>query len=164
MKLPESGHVSLADLDIDLGKRAVLRAGAKLPIKGKSYDLLRHLVERHPGTASHADILESVWEGVVVSQDTLMQRVKLLRKALGETGKEERYIASVHGTGYRLVPAPSMAEPGAKPSAAGGSISWGKLRLTALVLLLAVVVLVTREGMLFHAIKHAVKHAFYAGP
>ena len=48
-------------------------------------------------------LIRDVWDDVVVSDETLAQRVRLLRQALGEDSQNPRYIASVRGRGYRLI-------------------------------------------------------------
>ena len=46
--------------------------------------------------------MERVWPGLVVAPETVSQRVKLLRQALGEHANAPRYIEAVRGRGYRL--------------------------------------------------------------
>ena len=56
-----------------------------------------------------------VWHGVIVSPETISQRAKLLRDALGDDPRHPRYVASVRGRGYRLTaevtPLPATARP-----------------------------------------------------
>ncbi|MET0987042.1 MAG: winged helix-turn-helix domain-containing protein [Steroidobacteraceae bacterium] len=47
--------------------------------------------------------MAQVWPGLVVSTETVVQRVKLLRAALHENPNAPRYIASMRGRGYHLV-------------------------------------------------------------
>jgi hypothetical protein len=49
-------------------------------------------------------LMERVWPGLVVGLDTVSQRVKLVREALGDDAEQPRYIATVRGRGYRMVP------------------------------------------------------------
>src|SRR5882724_1825628 len=107
----------LADLTVDLQKRTVQRAGKRLPVKGRSFQLLQSLLERYPETAGHRELMEGVWKDLVVTPDALSQRVRLLRKALGDPGGEAGYIVSVHGQGYRLAQAPRLETQTAPASA-----------------------------------------------
>jgi hypothetical protein len=60
--------------------------------------------------------MDQVWGDVVVSPETLTQRVKLVRDALGDDPHEPRYIGLVRGEGYRLIAAVStLAPPKARP-------------------------------------------------
>src|SRR6185503_12261684 len=66
-----------------------------------------------------------VWHGAVVSPETISQRAKLLRDALGDDSRQPRYVASVRGRGYRLVAdvtplLPPVAHAALPASAASG--------------------------------------------
>ena len=94
----------VGDLDVDVGRVVVSRAGQPLPLPKLSFDLLLALTECAPDVASLDELLDRVWGGVIVSPETVSQRVKLLRDALGDDPKQPRYIAGVRGRGYRLIP------------------------------------------------------------
>jgi TolB-like protein/TPR repeat protein len=56
-------------------------------------------------------LMQEVWGKVVIGEETVKQRVKLLRKALGDSSETPKYIASVRGRGYRLIaPVEPLAE------------------------------------------------------
>ena len=93
-----------ADLVLDPGRRSVQRGTAPLVMPRKSFDMLQALVEAAPDTLSTDELMDRVWQGVVVSQPTVAKRVELLRQALGDDSRSPRYIALVRGHGYRLVP------------------------------------------------------------
>jgi TolB-like protein/DNA-binding winged helix-turn-helix (wHTH) protein len=94
----------VADLDVDLGRACVLRDGTEIPLPRLSFDLLVALVQVAPNLASYEHLMQSVWPGVVVGPETVSQRVKLLREALGDAARDPRYVGAVRGRGYRLIP------------------------------------------------------------
>ena len=102
---PTSGPAGyqVDDLTIDLGPRRVRRAGTAIPLKALSFDLLVALVRAAPGLLSFDELSERVWPGLVVTPETIVQRVKLLRSALGDDPQAPRYIEGVRGRGYRMV-------------------------------------------------------------
>jgi hypothetical protein len=51
---------------------------------------------------SKDELIAEVWGDVIVTDETLMQRVRLLRQSLGDDSQNPRYIAAVRGRGYRL--------------------------------------------------------------
>ena len=111
-----------------------------IPLKGLSFDLLVALVRAAPGLLSFDQLSERVWPGLVVTPETIVQRVKLLRDALGDEPQAARYIEGVRGHGYRLVAAvrPLTGSPSTTaPTAPARSISlrWigGALALGVLV-------------------------------
>jgi TolB-like protein/DNA-binding winged helix-turn-helix (wHTH) protein len=91
------------DLTIDLASRRVRRAGAVIPLKALSFDLLVTLVRAAPNLLSFDQLSERVWPGLVVTPETIVQRVKLLRGALGDDPHAPRYIEGVRGRGYRML-------------------------------------------------------------
>jgi len=96
----------VADLRIDAGAGLVLRNGEEIDLPPLSFDLLLQLVRNAPRAVGREELLETVWRGAVVEPHTLKQRVKLLRQSLGDDPRRPRYIATVRGRGYRLVPRP----------------------------------------------------------
>lgn len=91
------------DLLVDLVEFRVYRAGVHLPLPKLSFDLLVALAQFAPRLVSLDGLARSVWAGLVVNRETVSQRVKLLRDALGEKKRSPRYIQSVRGRGYRLL-------------------------------------------------------------
>src|SRR5690348_3824691 len=91
------------DLTIDLAPRRVRRAGTVIPLKALSFDLLVALVRAAPSLLSFDELSERVWPGLVITPETIVQRVKLLRGALGDDPQAPRYIEGVRGRGYRML-------------------------------------------------------------
>jgi TolB-like protein/DNA-binding winged helix-turn-helix (wHTH) protein len=91
------------DLTIDLAPRRVRRAGTVIPLKALSFDLLVTLVRAAPALVSFEQLSERVWPGLVITPETIVQRVKLLRGALDDDPHAPRYIEGVRGRGYRMV-------------------------------------------------------------
>jgi len=108
---PSTGQLSRTD---DEGLRLDAR-----PLR-----LLVYLAGRAGETIGMDELLEQVWPGVVVTQDSVYQAITALRRALGDDSKQPRYIATVPRLGYRLIAAvqtlPAAAEPGLSGGAALG--------------------------------------------
>jgi TolB-like protein/DNA-binding winged helix-turn-helix (wHTH) protein len=100
---PDPAGYQLDDLTIELAPRRVRRAGTLIPLKALSFDLLVTLVRAAPNLLSFDQLSERVWPGLVISPETIVQRVKLLRAALGDEPQAPRYIEGVRGRGYRMV-------------------------------------------------------------
>lgn len=92
------------DLVVDSRRVAVTRAGVNLALPKLTFDLLVALIEAAPGVVSPDELMDRVWPGLVVSPETVSQRIKLLRDSLGDNSKSPRYVAGVRGRGYRLLP------------------------------------------------------------
>jgi DNA-binding winged helix-turn-helix (wHTH) protein len=65
--------------------------------------LLVTLVRAAPNLLSFDQLSERVWSGLVITPETIVQRVRLLRGALGDDPQAPRYIEGVRGRGYRMV-------------------------------------------------------------
>src|SRR5215831_13956897 len=100
---PDPAGYQVDDLIIDLAPRRVRRAGTVIPLKALSFDLLVTLVRAAPHLVSFEQLSERIWPGLVVTPETIVQRVKLLRSALGDDPHAPRYIEGVRGRGYRMV-------------------------------------------------------------
>jgi TolB-like protein len=89
--------------ELDLAK-AELRAGVEpRPLEPQVFALLAFLVEHRERLVSREEIHEKVWDGRIVTDATVASRIKSARQALGDDGKTQRYIRTVHGQGFRFV-------------------------------------------------------------
>ena len=102
---PLTGSLKSRDLRIDLERRIVWRGNMPLEISDLSFDLLVALA-RQPGQAMdmHA-MARQVWNQASVTEETIAQRVALLRKALSDEARQPRYIRTVRNSGYAWIPA-----------------------------------------------------------
>ncbi|HEX7080605.1 MAG TPA: winged helix-turn-helix domain-containing protein [Gammaproteobacteria bacterium] len=114
----------VADLVIDVGRQSVARGDTEIKLSPRSFALLLALVRAAPDVLSVEQLMERAWPGVVVGPETVSQRVRIIREALGDSARAPRYIAGVRGRGYRLA-APVVAcaprRPRGDASAAGVS-------------------------------------------
>jgi DNA-binding winged helix-turn-helix (wHTH) protein len=92
------------DLEVDVGKAEVMRGDEKIALPKLSFDLLCALIHAAPAIVTNDELLERVWPGLQVSPESVAQRVKLLRSAIGDDSQQPRYILGVRGRGYRLIP------------------------------------------------------------
>lgn len=91
-------------------KLELRKNGERLPVKPKSLELLAYLLEHRDRVISKDEIFEVVWQGRFVSDAALTTTVKELRRALGDTGKDSRYIRTYYGRGLRFIaPAEHLA-------------------------------------------------------
>jgi TolB-like protein/DNA-binding winged helix-turn-helix (wHTH) protein len=102
----DSERWQVADLTIDTGGQTVYRHGAPIILPQLSFRFLLALVRSAPRLMSTDDLMEQVWAGVFVNAETVTQRAKLLRDALGDNPRNPRYFAVRRGAGYQLIPTP----------------------------------------------------------
>jgi TolB-like protein/DNA-binding winged helix-turn-helix (wHTH) protein len=95
----------VGDLLVDTGPQRVTRDGHVIALPKLSYDLLIALIRAAPNLLSIDALMGEVWPKLVVSPETVSQRIKLLRDALGDDPRNPRYVEGLRGRGYRLIPA-----------------------------------------------------------
>ena len=105
----------IADLIVDVGAATVERDDESLPVRGLSFDLLVALARHAPDVVDHDTLAREVWELASVTDETIMQRVTLLRRALGDEASRPTYVRSVRGRGYALVPQVEPIAPAPEP-------------------------------------------------
>src|SRR5690349_18211341 len=99
----EPAGYRVGDLLIDIGRQQVTRATQELPLSQLSFQLLLALARAAPNLLTFDELMERVWPGLVVSPETVSQRVKLVRDALDDDPHSPRYILGVRGRGYRML-------------------------------------------------------------
>ena len=87
--------------------------GEPIPLTSKAFETLLYLVE-HPGQlVDKTELMQAVWPNVVVEENNLNQSISAVRRALGESALEHRFIVTVPGRGYRFVaPVKALSIPG----------------------------------------------------
>jgi len=72
-------------------------------LEPKAMDLLVFMTSNAPEVVSKNAIIDSVWEGRIISEGTLTNTIAELRRALGDDARHPRYIETIPKRGYRLV-------------------------------------------------------------
>lgn len=89
---------------LDPAKRLLFRAdGETVPLMPKALDILGYLVAHAGKVIEKDDLMTAIWPDTVVEENNLTQNISALRKALGEKHRENRFIATVPGRGYKFV-------------------------------------------------------------
>jgi len=101
--VPATSRWRISDLLLDTRRQRVWRDACEIRLPKLTYDLLVTLARCHPTVISDEDLMKDVWPDLVVAQETVSQRVKLLREALGDDSRNPRYVARLRSRGYYLV-------------------------------------------------------------
>jgi TolB-like protein len=104
------------DYVLDSDRRELARGAEGIAIGPQVFDLLLYLVRNRERVVSKDDLLDAVWHGRIVSDSTLASHINAVRKAIGDSGGEQRLIRTVSRKGFRFVG--DVREP---PSPAGFS-------------------------------------------
>jgi DNA-binding winged helix-turn-helix (wHTH) protein/TolB-like protein len=88
---------------LDAGERLLLKDGQAIPLTPKAFDTLLLLVENSGRLLEKEELMKSVWPDSFVEENNLNRSIYLLRKALGDSSGQARYIETVPKSGYRFV-------------------------------------------------------------
>jgi pimeloyl-ACP methyl ester carboxylesterase/DNA-binding winged helix-turn-helix (wHTH) protein len=83
---------------LDLRRCALLRGSEELQLRPKAFDVLRYLAEHAGRIVSKEELIQVIWPGIFVTDDSLVQCVREIREALGDDA--QRIIKTVHRRGY----------------------------------------------------------------
>jgi len=93
----------------------LLRGGCPVHVERQVFDVLNHLLEHHDRVVPKTELLDEVWGDRFVSDTTVASRIKAARRAIGDDGSAQRWIATVHGVGYRFVGEVLDGDPNVDP-------------------------------------------------
>ena len=147
------------DFVLDGSQRRLLRSGVDVYLPPKTFELLLHLLQNRGRVLTKDELLEAVWPDVNVVENTLAQRIREIREALGDGAHGGRFIKTVPRVGYQFIAAldedmavaPPPAAAIASFAAAGAGMATNKQQRLTRPIVIAGVMLV------------AVTVAFYVG-
>jgi eukaryotic-like serine/threonine-protein kinase len=130
---------------VDPARETLLKAGVAVALTPKTFQILLVLVRHGQEIVTKDDLMKTVWPDTFVEEANLSRNIFMLRKALGETAQDHRYIVTVPGRGYRLaenvhlVPGQDFAIAAATHSRVQIEVKetrpWGWIALVAVILL-----------------------------
>lgn len=118
------------DFELDTARVELRLDGDCRPVEPQVFGLLALLVENRERMVSRDEIVEKVWDGRAISDAAVASRIKSARQVLGDDGRNQGCIRTIHGKGFRFVadvqvvpgsgsPAPqALPEPPLRPSIA----------------------------------------------
>ena len=91
------------DQTLDTNRRELRRGLKPISIEPQVFDLLVYLLQNRERVVSKDDLIASVWGGRIVSDSTLTSRINAARKAVGDSGQNQKLIRTVARKGFRFV-------------------------------------------------------------
>jgi len=116
------------EFEIDTQNYQLSNNGTAVDVEPKVYDLLCYLVVNRNKLVTRDELFENIWPGQIVSDTSLSNQIKAARKAIGDNGRAQSRIKTVHGRGYQfIVPTEEIASSNIKPDGLVKQIINGKL-------------------------------------
>jgi pimeloyl-ACP methyl ester carboxylesterase/DNA-binding winged helix-turn-helix (wHTH) protein len=88
--------------ELDLDRYELRTDGVAASIEPQVFDVLVTLVRERDRVVTKEELLDQVWGNRFVSESALTSRVKAARRAIGDDGRAQRLIRTVHGRGYQF--------------------------------------------------------------
>jgi len=107
---------------LDTDRRELHRGSERIAVEPQVFDLLVYLVQNCDRVVSKDDLIASVWHGRIVSDSTLTSRINAVRKAVGDSGEDQKLIRTVVRKGLRFVGTVHAKSNGAEPAHAAGPL------------------------------------------
>ena len=91
------------EFSVDAERRLLLRRGEPIALTPKVFDTLLFLIENRGEILDKERLMKELWTDSFVEESNIAQNIAVLRRALGEKAKENKFIVTVPGRGYRFV-------------------------------------------------------------
>ncbi|HEX8167150.1 MAG TPA: tetratricopeptide repeat protein [Beijerinckiaceae bacterium] len=94
---------AFAGHELDPRRQELRRAGEVVHVEPQVFDLLAFLIRNRDRIVSKDEILDTIWDGRIVSEAALSSRINAARKAVGDNGNDQAFIRTFHKRGFRFV-------------------------------------------------------------
>jgi DNA-binding winged helix-turn-helix (wHTH) protein len=89
--------------ELDMDRFELRQAGEPVRMEPQVFDVLAYLVVNRDRLVTKDELLEKVWGDKYVSEAALNSRLMAARRAIGDNGRDQRLIRTMHGRGFRFV-------------------------------------------------------------
>lgn len=114
------------EFELDAAKQVLRRAGFEIKVEPQVFDLLHLLVENHERLVTKDEIIEKIWGGRIISETAVSSRISSARNAVGDDGRQQRLIKTIHNKGLRFVEVPVIKNAATEFTLTLGSSSLSK--------------------------------------
>ncbi len=94
-----------AEYELDTARHELRQAGILSPLEPQVFHLLTYLIEHRYRVVSKQELLDHLWPENYISDATLHSRLRMVRRAIGDSGRTQNHIKTLHGQGYQFVAA-----------------------------------------------------------
>lgn len=88
---------------IDTDSYEILVDGQKQDVEPQVFAVLQTLIENRHRVVTKDELINTVWQGRIMSDAAISSRIKSARKAIGDSGRAQEKIKTVHGIGFRFI-------------------------------------------------------------
>src|SRR5205807_8256844 len=96
-------QLAFGEYVLDAERRELSRSADQIAVEPQVFDVLMYLVQNRDRVVTRDDLIAAVWGGRIVSESTLTSRINAARRALGDSGEQQRFIRTIARKGIRFV-------------------------------------------------------------
>jgi TolB-like protein/tetratricopeptide (TPR) repeat protein len=100
---PQFMRYQCGDSFLDTESYSLVTAGEIRSVEPQVFDLLIFLIENRNRVVTRDELLDKLWKGRIVSDSAINARLKQARKAIGDDGKNQSVIKTIHRRGYQFI-------------------------------------------------------------
>ena len=115
--------VRFGDCELSVERIELRRGGEIIDLEPQVFDVLAYLLRHRERVVPKTELLDQIWGNRFVSESALSSRIKSARRAVGDTGRDQRVIKTIYGRGFRFVADVNEQPPSAGPAAEGATAS-----------------------------------------
>jgi eukaryotic-like serine/threonine-protein kinase len=104
---------------VETGQRTLYRRGEPIQLPSRAFDTLIYLIENRHRCVRKDEIIGTIWHDVVVTDDSLIHAISVLRRVLGDERHQPKFIRTVPRRGYRFVAAVKPTQSAEAPALQG---------------------------------------------
>ncbi|MEV4708495.1 AAA family ATPase [Actinoplanes sp. NPDC049316] len=106
--------------ELDPARYELRSAGERIPVEPRVFDVLHYLITHRDRVVSKEELLDSVWGDRFVTEAAVTTVLRAARTAIGDTGREQSLIRTVHRRGYQFIGTVAQTAAAAAPQPAQG--------------------------------------------
>ncbi|HEY3004685.1 MAG TPA: winged helix-turn-helix domain-containing protein, partial [Kribbellaceae bacterium] len=95
--------IRFGECELTVERLELRRADQVVAIEPQVFDVLAYLLRHRERVVPKTELLDEIWGDRFVSDSALTSRIKSARRAVGDTGRDQRIIKTIHGRGYQFV-------------------------------------------------------------
>jgi Tol biopolymer transport system component/DNA-binding winged helix-turn-helix (wHTH) protein len=109
--------------ELDVAVRKLLRDGQPVTLPSRALDALTYLISHRNRLIDKEELISAVWPDVVVTDDSLIHAISVLRRVLSDDPTNAQFIETIPRRGYRFIGAIAPAGDSSKPNSAPSGAS-----------------------------------------
>ena len=102
-RVGQARAASIANHLLDTDRRELRRGSEPIAVEPQVFDLLLYLLQNRDRVASKDDLIASIWGGRIVSDSNVTSRINAARRAIGDSGEDQKLIRTIPRKGFRFV-------------------------------------------------------------